>query len=134
MLGSFRRTQQHCAEWLLSHPGRCYPMIRIHPSREVETPPLLSGAWISDVNIRGGKYAAARCNGGAHPGAHGGSRVCSYLDMWAGRPPMVYPDALSGYTPCMDSKELSSISYCFSIYIYYVLCIQNWFSKLIIST
>ena len=26
---------------------------------------------------------------------------------------MVYPDALSEYTPCMDSKELSSISYCF---------------------
>ena len=48
-----------------------------------------------------------------HPGAHGGSRVCSYLDMWSGRPPMVYPDALSGYTSCMDSKELSSISYCF---------------------
>ena len=26
---------------------------------------------------------------------------------------MVYPDALSEYTPCMDSKELSSISDCF---------------------
>ena len=31
----------------------------------------------------------------------------------AGCPPMVYSDTLSGYTPCMDSKELYSISDCF---------------------
>nr|CAN75003.1 hypothetical protein VITISV_014929 [Vitis vinifera] len=35
--GSFRRTPQHCAKWVLSHPGRRYQMIRIRPSREVET-------------------------------------------------------------------------------------------------
>ena len=35
--GSFRRTPQHCAKWLLSHPGRRYQMIWIRPSGEVET-------------------------------------------------------------------------------------------------
>ena len=34
----------------------------------------------------------------------------SYPNMLSGCPSMVYPDALSRYTPCMDSKELSSIS------------------------
>ena len=33
--------------------------------------------------------------------------------MLSGCNPMMYPNALSGYTPCMDSKELSSISDCF---------------------
>ena len=93
-----------------------YQMIRIRPSEEVEKPSLLYGVRILDVNIwveigggrvqiggsrvqmaaAGYKLATAGCN--------------SYPDMWSGRPPMVYPDALSGYTPCMDSKELSSIS------------------------
>ena len=40
--------------------------------------------------------------------------IASYPDMFFGCPSMVYPDALSGYTPCiLDSKELSSISDCF---------------------
>ena len=88
----------------------------------------------------GWKCATAECNGGsrgvkngdAHPGVNSGSRVqnggahrmqmavarckmaavgCnSYPDMLFGCPPIVYPDALSEYTPYMDSKELSSIS------------------------
>ena len=75
----------------------------------------------------GGKWAAAECkmaarirvqNGGNRVQI-GGSRVQnggsrgtnwrqlgtnSYPNMLSGCPPMVYPDALSGYTPCMDSK------------------------------
>ena len=51
--------------------------------------PFLSGIIILDVNIRV-EVAAAGCK--------------SYPDMWSGRPPMVYPDALFGYTPCLDSK------------------------------
>ena len=44
--------------------------------------------------------------------------IASYPDMFSGCPSMVYPDALSRYTPCilellMDSKELSSIPDCF---------------------
>ena len=44
---------------------------------------------------------------------HPDETIASYPDMLFGCPSMVYPDALSGYTPCMDSKELSSISDCF---------------------
>ena len=92
--------------------------------RKVETPPLPSGVRIPDVNIR---VESAR-----QPGVNGSSRgvnwrrasECkmavagcklvaagwnSYSDMSPRWPPMVYPDNLSGYTPCMDSKELSSI-------------------------
>ena len=44
--------------------------------------------------------------------------IASYSDMFSGCTSMVYPDALSGYTPCilellMDSKEFSSILDCF---------------------
>ena len=44
--------------------------------------------------------------------------ITSYPDMFSGCPSMMYPEALSEYTPCilellMDSKELSSISDCF---------------------
>ena len=44
--------------------------------------------------------------------------IAAYPDMFFGCPSMVYPDTLSGYTPCilellMDSKELSLISDCF---------------------
>ena len=58
--------------------------------------PFLSSFRIPDMNIRVEvaateyKLAAAGCK--------------CYPDMWSGRPLMVYPDALSGYTPCMDSK------------------------------
>ena len=101
-------------------------MIRICLSGEVETPHLPSGSWIPDVNIRvevaaaGYKLAAARCKmatAGCKLAVAGcklaAARCKSYPDMWSERPPMVHPDALSGYTPCMDSKELSSISYFF---------------------
>ena len=65
--------------------------------------PFLSGVRILDVNIRvevavvGYKLAAAECKMAA-----AGCKF--YPDMWSGRPPMVYPDALFGYTPCLDSK------------------------------
>ena len=80
--------------------------------------PFLSDVRIPDVNIRvevaavGYKLAAAGCKMAAagRKMAAAGRKI--YPDMWSGRPPMVYPDALSGYT-CMDSKELSSISDCF---------------------
>ena len=68
--------------------------------------PFLSGVRIPDVDIQG-KWRQLGANWRRTSGCN------SYLDMWFGRPPMVYPDALSGYTPCMYSKELSSISYCF---------------------
>ena len=55
--GEHRNTIQNC---LWNSPGRRYWRIRIRPSGEVETPPLPSGSWIPDVNIRGGKCAAAK--------------------------------------------------------------------------
>ena len=41
---------------------------------------------------------------------HPDETIASYPDMLSRCPPMVYPEV---YTLCMDSKELSSISYCF---------------------
>nr|CAN66145.1 hypothetical protein VITISV_010849 [Vitis vinifera] len=78
---------------LLSHPAIGYPDVKC---RRTECPPFPFDVRIPDVNIRGGKCAAAGCK--SYPSG-----------MLSGCPPMVYPDALSGYTPCMDSKELSSI-------------------------
>ena len=79
--------------------------------------PFLSGVRIPDVNIRvevasaGYKLAAAGYKLAAvgYKMAAAGCKLAavgckSYSDMWSGRPPMVYPDALSEYTPCMDSK------------------------------
>ena len=77
----------------------------VHPEK-LKRSSFLSGIRIPDVNIRvevRGRRMQRRRTSGCN----------SYPDMWSERPPMVYPDALSGYTPCMDSKELSSISYCF---------------------
>ena len=95
--GNFRRTLQHCAKWLLSHPGRRYQMIRIRPSGEVENASSPIRLLHSGCEHPGGKCAAAGCkwpqpdakcrrasrykwrqsntNGGAHPGVNGGSRV-----------------------------------------------------------
>ena len=58
--GNFRRTLQHFAKWLLSHPGRRYQMIRIRPSGEVKTPSFPFGVKIPDVNIRGWKVRSSR--------------------------------------------------------------------------
>ena len=85
-LGEHRSTVQNC---LRNSPGRRYQRLRIRLSREVET---LS-------------FSIRRQNSGReHPGGSGSSRVQILPDMWSGRPPMVYPDALFGYTPCLDSK------------------------------
>ena len=122
---SFKRTQQHCAEWLLSHPGRWLsddPHTSVRRSWNALLFYLASEfrTWTSEwkcavAGCNGGSWGVK--NGGAHPGGNGGSRVqmaavgCNfYPDMLSGCPSMVYPDALSRYTPCMDSKELSSIS------------------------
>ena len=35
---SFRRTQRHCAKWMRNSLGKCYQMIRICPTGEVEMP------------------------------------------------------------------------------------------------
>ena len=63
-----------------------------------------------EVAAAGYKLAAARCKMTAAGCKLAAARCKSYPDMWSERLLMVYPDALSGYTPCMDSRELSSIS------------------------
>ena len=102
-------TVQNC---LRNSPGRRYQRLRIRLSREVETLSFSIRRQNSGREHPGGSarqldaMAVAECKW-RQPGA----TLCS--DMWSGRPLMVYPDALSGYTPYMDSKELSSISDCF---------------------
>ena len=118
--GSFRRTPQHCAKWLLSiwvdairwsgyvRPEKLKRLLS-HSAPEFRT-------WTSGWKVGGSRVQ----NGGAHLGAKwwrtsgyklavAGCKLAaagcnSYPDMLSGCPPMVYPDALSGYTPCMDSK------------------------------
>ena len=109
-------------------------MIRIRPSGEVETLSFsirhqnsgrehLGGSGGSRVQIGGSRVQIGGSRvqiGGslvqmaAHIWVQMAAAGCnSYPHMWSGLPSMVYPDVLSGYIPCMYSKELSSISYCF---------------------
>ena len=99
--GSFRRTSRHCA--------KRYKRIRICVTGEVETLSSPIRRQNSGCEHPGGKCAAAGCKW-QHPGCKlAAAGWNSYPDMSPGCPLMVYPDNLSGYTPCMDSKELSSI-------------------------
>ena len=91
--GSFRRTPQHCAKWVLSHPGRRYQMIRIRPSREVET---------LSFSIR--RHNSGREQIGSSWVQIGGSRAQNLSRYVVRTPSDGVSGCPAGYTPCMDSK------------------------------
>ena len=110
---------------LVAHVGKLQ-RIQIYPTGEVETPSspirrqnsgrehpsgIARQPDAMAVHIRV-QMAAAGCKW-RQPGATWRQPGIKWRQQGVGCPPMVYPDSLSGYTPCMDSKQLSSISDCF---------------------
>ena len=117
-----------CAKWLLSHPGRGLsenPDTSVRRSWNASSPIQLLNSGCKTSGRKWRRQRISGCNtSGVEIGDNrvqisgirvqiGGNRV-QFLPGYVVRMlPMVYPDALSRYTPCMDSKELSSISDCF---------------------
>ena len=116
--GRFRRTPLHCTEIktlqvsVIRRSGYVYP-------EKSKRPLLPSGYRISGckMSAHGTSSFPIRMwdirmkNVGAQNSwkSHSADSIF-YPNMLSGCPSMVYPDALFGYTPYMDSKELSSIS------------------------